>query len=257
MKRYLHFYYWLAAVVMMICSTTTVSAQTKVTSLSQLKAGSVIKIYPKDSNGTSHYGESKLALACSGNGKSLTSYEKAGIGDTWTLVDAGDGYYYLENNLGCFWAYQSRSSYQSLTCTIFRSSAVKVKLTWDSKYGGVCFWNQKDGTGLNNLNGYGYMFNWWSSQSNFDSDANTTFDVLLNGKEITKDGIKYWVDFSSKTARVLSSYYYGNVVIPQTVYYNGTNYVVNGLDDKCFYYCSSLTSVREFNKQVQNYKMFL
>ena len=124
---------------MMICSTTTVSAQIKVTSLSQLKAGSVIKIYPKDSDGTSHYGESSKALACSGNGKYLTSYEKAGSGNSWTLVDAGDGYYYLKNNLSCYWAYQGQSSSEPLTCTTSQSSAVKVKLTWDSVYGGVCF----------------------------------------------------------------------------------------------------------------------
>ena len=42
MKRSLHFYKWFVAVVVLICSITTMSAQTKVTSLSQLKAGSVI-----------------------------------------------------------------------------------------------------------------------------------------------------------------------------------------------------------------------
>ena len=66
---------------------------------------------------------------------------------------------------------------------------------------------------------------------------------MFDGKEITKNGIKYWVDFSSKTAKVLSDYYYGSVVIPQTVYYNGTNYVVNELGNQCFKYCSSLKSV--------------
>lgn len=175
--------------------------------------------------------------------KYLTSYEKAGSGNSWTLVDAGDGYYYLKNNLSCYWAYQGQSSSEPLTCTTSQSSAVKVKLTWDSVYGGVCFWNRRDGTGLNNLNGYCYKFNWWSSPSNYASDANTTFDVMFDGKEITKNGIKYWVDFSSKTAKVLSDYYYGSVVIPQTVYYNGTNYVVNELGNQCFKYCSSLKSV--------------
>lgn len=182
MKRYLHFYYWVAAIIMMLCSAATVLAQTKVTSLSQLKAGCVIKIYPKSSDGTSHYGDSKLALACSGNGKDLTSYEKAGAGDSWTLEAAGDGYY-LKNNLGCYWAYQSKSSFGSLTCTTSESSAVKVSLTWDSKYGGVCFWNQKDNSGLNNLYGYNYRFNWFSSKSDYNSsDANTTFDVAILGE---------------------------------------------------------------------------
>lgn len=79
MKRSLHFYKWFVAVVVLICSTTTMSAQTKVTGLSQLKAGSVIKIYPKEGYGTSHYGESKYALACSGYRQPLTSLEKQAL----------------------------------------------------------------------------------------------------------------------------------------------------------------------------------
>ena len=134
MKRSLHFYKWFVAVVVLICSTTTMSAQTKVTSASQLKAGSVIKIYPKNSNGTSHYGESKYALACSGDGQPLTSYENAGSGDEWTLEAAGDGLCYLKNDKGCYWTYQWRSSSESLQCTINKSSAVKISLTWDTKY---------------------------------------------------------------------------------------------------------------------------
>lgn len=75
------------------------------TSLSQLKAGSVIKIYPKDRKGTSHYGESKYALACSGDDQLLTFFEEAGSGDEWTLEDAGDGFCYLKNNMGYYWTY--------------------------------------------------------------------------------------------------------------------------------------------------------
>ena len=159
------------------------SAQTKVTSLSLLKAGSVIKIYPKDSNGTSHYGESDYALACSGDGQSLTSYEKAGCGDEWILEDAGEGYCYLKNNNGCYWAYQGCSSDKSLKCTIDKSSAVKISLTWDAHYSGVCFWNGKDGRGLNNLYEYNNMYNWWSNPNNYSNDANTSFDIA-----IIKDG---------------------------------------------------------------------
>ena len=257
MKRHLYFYYWLAAVIMVMCSTATISAQVKVTSLSQLKAGSVIKIYPKDNNGTSHYGESNKALACSGNGKDLTSYERAGSGDSWTLVDAGDGYYYLKNNLGCYWAYQSKSSFTSLTCTASQSSAVKVSLTWDSTYGGVCFWNEQDGTGLNNLNGFGYRFNWWSLQSDYNSsDANTTFDVAIlqegSGEPVntlvqkTINGLRYLLNLRSKTAKVLGTEpnrYFVAAVIPQSVRYNGNDYVVTSLGDHCFSRCGDLTSI--------------
>ena len=190
MIRNLHFYKWFVAVVVLICSTITMSAQTKVTSISQLKAGSVIKIYPKDSDGTSHYGEAKYALACSGDGQSLTSYEKAGSGDEWTLEDAGDGYCYLKNNNGCYWAYQGHSSSESLQCTINKSSAVKISLTWDTEYSGVCFWNAKDGRGLNNLFEYNNRYNWWSDPNNYSDDANTCFDIAIlcngNGGEVIK-----------------------------------------------------------------------
>lgn len=246
MKRYLHFYIWLAAVIMMICSTLTMPAMTKVTSLSDLKVGNVIKIYPKSSNGTSHYAESKLALACSGNNQYLTSYEKAGSGDSWVLEDAGDGYYYLKNDLGCYWAYQSKSSYNSLTCTTYKSTAVKISLTWDSKYNGVCFWNQKDGTGLNNLNGYNYRYNWYSSKSDYNSsDANTTFDVAIvqEGEAYIANGIKYLVNQQYGTATVLPNSYHGDIVIPQYVKLGGIVYRVKALGEKCFYYCSELTSV--------------
>ena len=189
MKRSLHFYKWFVAVVLLICSITTMSAQTKVTSLSQLKAGSVIKIYPKDRKGTSHYGESKYALACSGDGQSLTSYEKAGSGDEWTLEDAGDGFCYLKNNNGCYWAYQGITSSKSLECTMNKNSAVKISLTWDTKYSGVCFWNIKDGRGLNNLEGCNYMYNWWSTRDSYLEDANTTFDIaiLSDGNGVAKN----------------------------------------------------------------------
>ena len=256
MIRNLHFYKWFVAVVVLICSTITMSAQIKVTSVSQLKAGSVIKIYPKDSDGTSHYGESKYALACNGDGQSLTSYEKAGSGDEWTLEDAGDGYCYLKNNKGCYWAYQGRSSSGSLKCTIDKSSAVKISLTWDTKYSGVCFWNGKDGRGLNNLEGYNYMYNWWSDPNNYSGDANTSFDIALlkessgndfdfsmgENAEIVSNGIKYKL-YPTKTAEVLKKDYSGDIVIPATVTYNNITYKVTSLQEFCFEGCSSLTSI--------------
>lgn len=252
MRRSLHFYKWFVAVVVLICSTITMSAQTKVTSLSQLKAGCVIKIYPKDSDGTSHYGESKYALACSGDGQSLTSYEKAGSGDEWTLEDAGDGFCYLKNDKGCYWAYQKSSSFESLQCTMNKNFAVKISLTWDTKYSGVCFWNAKDGRGLNNLFEYNNRYNWWSGPDDYSGDANTTFDIALlkevgsnyfeNGEAVV-NGIRYWRNANNKTAKVLKNDYSGDIVIPETVIYKNAQYNVTSLEDSCFYNCSSLTSI--------------
>ena len=254
MKSNLHFYKWLVAVIVLVCSTLTMSAQTKVTSFGQLKAGCVIKIYPKGKYGISHYYESEYALACSGDEQPLTSYEKAGSGDEWTLEDAGDGFCYIKNDKGCFWAYQGSSSSESLKCTTDKSSAVRISLTWDSKYNGLCFWNEKDGKGLNNLYEYYYRYNWWSDPNDYSIDANTTFDIVLlkegNGYnfsgdesiEIILNGIKYRLNID-KTAEVLANDYSGDIIIPENVTYNDVTYRITSLENGCFNDCSYLTSI--------------
>ena len=66
------------------------------------------------------------------------------------------------------------------------------------------------------------------------------------------DGIFYNLDSANKTATVTfkgigwSSYdneYSGDVVIPETVIYNGITYSVTSVGEWCFYGCSSLTSI--------------
>ena len=66
------------------------------------------------------------------------------------------------------------------------------------------------------------------------------------------DGIFYNLDAYNKTATVTfkgdyaSSYdneYSGDVVIPETVTYAGITYSVMSLGERCFYDCSSLTSI--------------
>ena len=66
------------------------------------------------------------------------------------------------------------------------------------------------------------------------------------------DGIFYNLDAANNTATVTfkgnnsGSYddeYSGDVVIPETVTYNGIPYSVTSLGEGCFYYCSSLTSI--------------
>lgn len=251
MKRYLHFYVWLTVVIMMVCSATTMFAQTKVTSLSQLKVGSVIKIYPKESDGTSHYGDSKYALACSDDGDNLTSYWKAKYGDRWTLVDAGNGYYCLKNNFGYYWTYQGTGNGARLTCVSDANSAVKVRLCWNPKFGGICFWNKNDDSGLTNLYDSNYQYNWYLNSS----DANATFDIeiIQNGSgnvvqtNMIIDGdFKYNLDFKQKTAQLLPNGYDKNhfsITIPSNVVYKGTDYKITSLGDDCFFGCKGLTEI--------------
>lgn len=216
MKRKTCFYKCVVAFVVMICSIITMSAQTKVTSANQLKAGCVIKIYPKDQY-QEHYGDRDYALACSGDGQLLKDYDYAGSGDEWTLEDAGDGSCYVKNNNGCYWAYQGSSDNEEMKCTIDKSSAVKVRLTWDSKNGGVCFWNDIDGSGF-----IDYMtqseFYWWAYPNEYENEDYDygVFEIALlkegSGsdfvqKEMTTvvDGIKYSLDANQKTAKVIAN----------------------------------------------------
>ena len=250
MKRKTCFYKWLVAVFVLICSTIMMSAQTKVTSANQLKAGCVIKIYPY----SDYYGDKDYALACSGDGQPLDIYKNVGSGDEWTMEDAGDGSCYVKNNNGCYWAYQGSSDDEEMKCTIDKSSAVKVRLTWDSKNGGVCFWNDIDGSGLIDYDGWFY---WWAYPDEDYPYNEVTFDIALlkegSGsdfvqKEMTTvvDGIKYSLDAKQKTAKVIAynRSYSGDIVIPTNVTYENVTYKVNALGFGCFAECKGLTSVK-------------
>ena len=66
------------------------------------------------------------------------------------------------------------------------------------------------------------------------------------------DGIFYNLDKANRTATVtFKGYYYGSydneysgdVVIPETVTYNGITYSVTSLGERCFSCCSSLTAI--------------
>ena len=254
MKRKTCFYKWLVAVFVLICRTITMSAQTKVTSASQLKAGCVIKIYPTY-DGEDLYGDSSSALACSGDGQPLDSYEDVGSGDEWTLEDAGDGSCYVKNNNGCYWAYQGSSDDEEMKCTIDKSSAVKVRLTWDSKNGGVCFWNDIDGSGLIDYDGWFY---WWAYPDEDYPYNEVTFDIALlkegSGsdfvqKEMTTvvDGIKYSLDANQKTAKVIAHNhsYSGDIDIPANITYDNVVYKVNALGFGCFADCEGLKSIKQ------------
>ena len=252
MKRSLHFYKWFVAVVVLICSTTTMSAQTKVTSLSQLKAGSVIKIYPRDSEETSHYAESDYALACSDDGYLLSYYKDAKSGDEWILEYAGNGYYYIKNNNGCYWTNQEPSDNGWITCTIDKSSAAKISLTWDNKEGGVCFWNEKNGYGLRNHKYGQSVWVWGISPDQVFFVSGNVFDIALlkenGGNDFAKvtavvDEIRYRFDTKQKTAEVLKNGYSGDIVIPENVIYNNVTYKVTSLFSSSFDGCKNLTNI--------------
>ena len=62
------------------------------------------------------------------------------------------------------------------------------------------------------------------------------------------DGIFYNLDAANKTATVTydgeyNNEYSGDVVIPETVTYDGITYFVTSVGDECFYDCSSLTAI--------------
>lgn len=59
------------------------------------------------------------------------------------------------------------------------------------------------------------------------------------------DGINYSLNSSAKTAEVRrsSNQYSGDIIIPETVEYNGVTYNVTSIRNEAFYNCSSLTSI--------------
>lgn len=224
-------YKWVIAAVMAITSFTSVFADTEITSLDQLKAGVVFHIYPAQrANGRLG------ALACSGNGESLTNRAEAGDGDEWTLEDAGDGLYYLKNELEC---YLSSSIYSNsyLCCTTDKASAAKVKLT-KGEYNRVIIQNQEDGTGLYISEILGPYYHWGSSSLSEEFN----FDLIDNFVEI--DGIGYDLNISDKTAEVcISTNLKGDIEVPEFVECNGEKFAVTSLGDDCFYRCNNLTGM--------------
>ena len=76
-----------------------------------------------------------------------------------------------------------------------------------------------------------------------------SLSALAHDAEV--NGIFYNLDTANKTAAVTfkgdnywdDDEYSGDVVIPETVTYNGITYSVTSLGEGCFCYCSSLTAI--------------
>ena len=66
---------------------------------------------------------------------------------------------------------------------------------------------------------------------------------LLAGEQVLIDGIKYDIITKGKTAKVISNSYQGDIVIPETVTYNGVECNVTAIDNSAFANCKQLKSV--------------
>lgn len=159
------------------CKVTVTSEDwMEVKSVDDLKVGALIRIYPYGQSGVS-----SMALSSNTSDAILTSTEEAGEeGNVWNLEDAGDGYYYIKNDLGLYWAYQqSYNPYSNMYTKSSQSEAVKVKLVWNTTYPGVAFKNAYDGTYLNNFFGTNENYNWYDGEPPLTYDTNSTYHVYF------------------------------------------------------------------------------
>ena len=67
--------------------------------------------------------------------------------------------------------------------------------------------------------------------------------LMASAIDITRNGINYRLDSSTKTASVVSGSYSGNISIPSQVSYYGTTYSVTSISYGAFKGCRGLTSV--------------
>lgn len=58
------------------------------------------------------------------------------------------------------------------------------------------------------------------------------------------DGLKFFVEPTSKEATLIANDYKGDIVIPLDITYNGETFLVTTIGDKCFYECKEVTSVK-------------
>ena len=71
----------------------------------------------------------------------------------------------------------------------------------------------------------------------------TVFPAIAFADDVQIDGIYYSINDATKTASVTRGNYSGNIVIPETIDYDGIHYMITTICEKAFYYCSGLTSV--------------
>lgn len=67
--------------------------------------------------------------------------------------------------------------------------------------------------------------------------------LMANAVRVKIDRFYYYLNNETKTAAISGSGLSGDIVIPSKVNYNDCTYIVTTIEEKAFWYCSSLTSV--------------
>lgn len=71
----------------------------------------------------------------------------------------------------------------------------------------------------------------------------SAYDAEINGIYYNFSGDEATVTYQKYENYKYISDYSGNIVIPQSITYNGKTYSVTSIGDQAFWYCSSLTSI--------------
>ena len=161
---------------------------------SNIKDGDKFIIYEYDNRNTKI---TDKILAAKSVGDNLTSWNNAGLGtitDTtvidqavWTFEDAGDGTFYIHNNIGAYWSYENHNT--AYMPTVDKNSSAKAKVeintTRTNPTGATTFMPVEHNSGglygLNDLFNYGYEFNWFTSKTNGDHNSNFYLRKVNNG----------------------------------------------------------------------------
>lgn len=130
--------------------------------------------------------EEKYALSCAGIGEKISSQEAVGTdGNLWEVEDAGDGYYYIKNNKGC---YIPDDTGLNPCVGKGKGRALKAKLIHNvqGKFNGIVIQKEDESQWFNDLYGKKKEYSCVESQNNSQfSDPNYTFHfVTLDGKTI-------------------------------------------------------------------------
>ena len=69
------------------------------------------------------------------------------------------------------------------------------------------------------------------------------FSISASADVVEVDGIYYDISETTATVTYGDNEYSGDIVIPESITYNGSKYSVTSIGELAFIYCSSLTSI--------------